>query len=76
MAAHAVVNDIDHGLGRRVGVTRRNRVDDLLVPEQHGVAVVRLDRRAEQERRRAGPLRSTWPIERMNRLPDARATPT
>ena len=49
VAAHTVVNDINHRFRGGLGVAGGDAIDDLLVPEQHGVTVLRLDRCAEQE---------------------------
>ncbi len=49
MSTHAVVNDLDDGRRRGFGIAGRDRIDDALVPEQHRLAILWRDRRAEQE---------------------------
>ena len=50
MTAQSIVDHLDHGGGRCLGIAALDRIDDALVPRQHRLAVLRFDRRAEQER--------------------------
>ena len=50
MTAQSIVDHLDHGGGGRLGIAALDRIDNALVPRQHRLAVLRFDRRAEQER--------------------------
>ena len=50
MTAQSIVDHLGHGCGGRLGIATLDRIDNTLVPQQHRLAVLRFDRRAEQER--------------------------
>ena len=56
MTAQPIVDHLDHGRGRGLGILTDDRIDNALVPQQHRLAILRLDRRAEQERGPQGRL--------------------
>ena len=44
------MNHLGHRSRGRLGIAIRDRIDNALVPQQHRFAILRFDRRAEQER--------------------------